>query len=201
MKPLSRELAIAGSLDPQTTEQKAGQSESDLKIIELIEKSGGSVRKIAQNDDRLEVDFHLQPSTLTDEQLAPLSKLKNIFELHLGNTNITDRGMAYLEGLTTLVRLHLERTKITDTGLKYLKNLKNLAYLNLYGTGVTDAGLAPLKGLSNLKNLYLWQTKVTPAGVNDLKKALPSLNVDTGAELELSKTTTQEPKEKGEVKK
>jgi hypothetical protein len=56
-------------------------------------------------------------------------------------------------------------------------------YLNLYGTAVTDAGLKQLEGMTNLKNLYLWQTKTTEAGVANLKKALPQMDISTGAEL------------------
>jgi hypothetical protein len=177
-------------------EDKAGQTPAEQKALQTIEKLGGSVRTIAQNDDRLEVDFHLQPSSLTDEQLATLQELKKIVHLHLGNTNITDRGLAYVEPMTALTELHLEKTKVTDAGLAHLKNLKNLSYLNLYGTGISDAGLVHLKGLTNLKKLYLWQTKVTSAGVDDLRKALHDLDVSTGGDTETSKTDT---KPKGET--
>jgi len=107
-------------------DQKAGPSPAEQKAIQAIEKAGGSVRTLAQNDDHLEVDFHLHPSSLTDEQLAPLAELKKIVHLHLGNTNITDRGLTYLEPMTGLTELHLEKTKVTDAGLAHLKNLKNL---------------------------------------------------------------------------
>jgi Leucine Rich Repeat (LRR) protein len=181
-------------------EEKGGPSEADQKTIQAIEKLGGSVRQIAQNDDRLEVDFHLQPGSLTDDQLAILKDLKKVIHLHLGNTNITDRGLAQLSGLTTLTELHLEKTKITDAGLKALAHLSELSYLNLYGTGITDAGLANLKGLTKLKHLYLWQTKVTPAGVNDLRKAIPGLDANIGPDLESPKTGP-ESKEKTDTKK
>jgi len=193
-------LAAATVSQGKKAEDKGGPTEADQKAIQAIEKLGGSVRQIAQNDDRLEVDFHLQPGSLSDDQLAILKDLKKLIHLHLGNTNITDRGLAYLTGLTTLTELHLEKTKITDAGLKSLANLNALEYLNLYGTSVTDAGLVYLKGLSKLKHLYLWQTKVTPAGVNDLRKALPGLDANTGPDVETPKAT-QEVKEKVEPKK
>jgi hypothetical protein len=159
----------------------------DQQIIEKIEKAGGRVLSIAQNDNRLEVDFHLQSSDVTDQSLVSLQGLKDIYSLNLGKTKITDAGLAHVEGLTTLNRLYLQETKITDKGLVHLKGLHDLAYLNLYGTAVTDQGLASLAGLSNLKNLYLWQTKVTEAGIDKLKKSLPSVNIVTGTEPEPKK--------------
>jgi hypothetical protein len=184
----------------QKAEDKSGPSEADQKVIQAIEKLGGSVRQIAQNDDRLEVDFHLQPGSLTDDQLVALKDLKKVIHLHLGNTNISDRGLTHLASLTTLTELHLEKTKITDAGLKSLANLTALEYLNLYGTGITDAGLPALRGLSKLKHLYLWQTKVTQAGASDLRKALPGLDVNLGPDVESTKPA-QEAKEKTDSKK
>jgi len=89
---------------------------------------------------------------------------------------------------------------VTDAGLAHLKNLKNLTYLNLYGTGITDAGLVHLKGLTNLKKLYLWQTKVTSSGADDLRKAIPGLDVNTGGDTEPVKTDAK-PKEEPPTKK
>ena len=202
MKPFLFVMNLAGIPVSQAkkTEDKSGPSETDQKAIQAIEKLGGSVRQLAQNDDRLEVDFHLQPGSLTDDQLAVVKDLKKMIHLHLGNTNTTDRGLAHLAGLTALTELHLEKTKITDAGLKSLANLNALEYLNLYGTAVTDAGLAHLKGLSKLKHLYLWQTKATPAGVSDLRKALPGLDANLGPDIEAPKAA-QESKEKGDAKK
>ena len=172
------------SAEGQGKEQPA---ESEQKAIQAIEAVGGRVLGIAQNDDRLEVDYHLGSSSpiegqapLTDEHLAILEDLPKIVHLHLGRTSVTDQGLSHLEGLPNLTRLNLERTKITDVGLKHLENLNNLTYLNLYATEISDTGLLHLKNLSKLKKLYLWQTKVTKAGVAALQKALPQLDINTG---------------------
>ena len=159
----------------------------DQQKLEKIEKAGGRVMSIAQNDDRLEVDFHLQDSDVTSESLACLEGLKNLYSLNLGKTKINDAGFAHIKGLTALNRLYLQETKITDKGLINLKGLSNLTYLNLYGTAITDQGLDNLTALSNLKNLYLWQTKVTENGINKLKKSLPNVNVVAGWDQEQKK--------------
>ena len=155
-------------------------AENEDAAIAKIEKTGGSVRQIAQNDTHLEVDFHMAGATVNDAALVPLPALKNVIHLHLGKTGITDAGLAHVKPLTTLTELHLEETKITDKGLDQIKGLKGLTYLNLYGTAVTDAGLTHLTGLTNLAHLYVWQSKVTAAGADALKKALPKLDIVTG---------------------
>ncbi len=174
---------FSGGTEEESQPPTALESEGS-QAIGQIEEVGGGVRKIASNDERWEVDFHLQGFSLNpDDQLAHLKDLSNVAYLHLGNTSVTDRGMAQLAGLTTLTRLHLEKTKISDAGLEYLKNLHNLSYLNLYGTAITDAGLVHLESLTNLKKLYLWQTQVTNTGVKKLQQALPSLDINRGWEV------------------
>ena len=169
------------------------QEQSQQEAIKAIEEAGGSVREIAQNDKRLEVDFHLASDSLSNDTVAHVAKLGDVMRVHLGGIQITDAALGHLKGLSSLVALHLERTGITDAGLANLKGLKNLEYLNLYGTEVGDAGLAHLKGLTNLKKLYLWQTKATEQGIAELKKALPDLDVNTGWELKDAETDKKEP--------
>jgi len=172
--------SVMASFQTAKSQEKTGASGPEAQAIAQIEKAGGSVRQIAQNDERREVDFHLQGSACRDEQLAPLAKIKNIVSLNLGKTPITDAGLAHIRPLTGLVELHLEQTKITDQGLAQLKGLTNLSYLNLYGTEVSDVGLGQLTGLKNLRNLYVWQTKVTDEGIQKLKQALPGVNINKG---------------------
>lgn len=174
------------SAEGQGKEQPA---KSEQKAIQAIEAVGGTVREIAQNDDRLEVAYPRESkipiegqAPLTDEHLAILKDLPKIVHLRLGSTSVTDQGLSHLEGLPNLTRLNLERTKITDVGLKHLGNLKNLTYLNLYATEISDTGLLHLNNLSKLKKLYVSQTKVTKAGAADLQKALPKLDINTGLE-------------------
>ena len=159
----------------------------EAKTIAAIEKSGGTVRTLAQNDDRLEVAFNLQGAAVTDKDLLPMSQLKKVAYVNLAKTGITDAGLVTLKSLADLIQLHLELTKITDAGLHHIAALKKLEYLNLYGTNVTDAGLKHLSGLTELKNLYLWQTKVTKEGVEKLKQSLPKTDINTGWEAEPAK--------------
>jgi hypothetical protein len=178
-----RSLFLSTALIPAAL-PAAEPSEAQKAAIAKIEAAGASARPLAQNDDRLEVDYHLAGSTVTDEHLAPLAELANVVRLNLGNTGITDAGLKHVAGLTSLTSLHLENTRIGDAALAHLKGLAELTYLNIYNTPVTDGGLAHLKPLKKLEKLFVWQTKVTEAGVKDLQKALPNVKIDTGWKLE-----------------
>jgi hypothetical protein len=160
----------------------AQHTEAEKKAIDKVRQLGGFVMELAQNDNRLDVAFHLMDKKITAEHLAPLKDMKSIVYLNLRGTETNDDLLANLAPVTSLLRLHLEKTKITDKGLAHLKGLVNLEYLNLYGTEITDAGLVNLEGMKKLKSLYLWQTKVTDAGVDKLKKALPQLQIIRGIE-------------------
>ena len=164
--------ALSGSI------LRADQAHDDA--VKALEESGAAVRKVAANDERITVDFHLLRGGVNDETLAPAAKLQNVHEVHLGGAPITDAGLAHIAALTSIERLHLENTKITDAGLSSLKAMTGLKYLNLYGTTVTDAGLEHLAALEGLEKLYLWQTKVTDAGAAKLQKALPDLEINRG---------------------
>ena len=176
---MTRFTSLLGALQVKKQEAPATQ---DAKATADIEKAGGAVHRLAQNDDRLEVNFQLQGASVTDKELALLGQLKKVTYLNLAKTSITDAGLASLKSHPGITKLNLSQTKVTDAGLAHLKDLKQLEYLNLYGTAVSDAGLTHLAGLANLKNLYLWQSKVTPEGVKKLKASLPNLDINLGWE-------------------
>ena len=61
--------------------------------------------------------------------------------------------------------------------MEHLRGLTKLQELGLNSTQVTDAGLVHLRGLTQLRHLDVRNTRVTDTGVNDLKRALPKLNI------------------------
>ncbi len=192
-------LGAVGASPAQQEAEPASGTQLDPSIVEHIEKLGGTVRRIAQNEDALEVSFYLgrnqdglhlfeapkagTPKALAlDHELGVLKKLPEVVWLHLGGTDVTDEGLSQLSSLSSLTRLQLQKTRVSDSGLAHLKNLENLAYLNLYQTSVTDEGLSHLESLKKLKKLYLWQTKVTSRGAKKLQQVLPGCKINLGSE-------------------
>src|SRR5262245_49638833 len=87
--PAKGKPAPAGAAKPAAG-AAAAPSTPEAKAIAAIEKAGGSVRPLAQNDDRQEVSFYLQGAAIKDEQVAPVAALTKVYSVHLGKTGITD---------------------------------------------------------------------------------------------------------------
>jgi hypothetical protein len=181
LAPVALLLAIGAAL----AQAPAQPSDAEKKALDRVRQVGGLALELAQNDNHLDVSYLQSDGKFSADYLMPLHDLKGlVVHLNLRGQPVTDADLAQLRDLTALTELHLENTKVTDRGLENLKGLTNLEYLNLYGTQVSDAGLVNLEGLKKLKHLYLWQTKATAAGVAKLKKAVPAVDVNLGADLD-----------------
>lgn len=84
--------------------------------VSKVEANGGRVMKLAQNDDRLEVTFHLAEGEISDKSIQPVSELTQVYLVNLRGTAITDAGLAHLSGLDSLSRLHLEKPALPMRG-------------------------------------------------------------------------------------
>ena len=178
-------LKMEGPKDAlKSIELTDAQQKAEAKALDALKAKGALAMRVAANVNVVDVNFSLVGKDVADGDVKLLNGLEpTLVWLNLARTSVTDKGLAPVANFKGVRRLHLENTAVTDAGLKHLAGLGELRYLNLYGTGVTDAGLASLAGLSKLEKLYLWQTKVTDKGVADLKKKLPELYVNTGANL------------------
>jgi hypothetical protein len=111
---------------------------------------------------------------LTDAELGAISDLRGLRDLDIHQTGIDDAGLAHLAGLGRLRSLNLAGADITDAGLAHLSGLGRLAELDLSETGVTDAGVIHLAKLPALRSLTLHSTAVSSKGLRALGE-LPSL--------------------------
>jgi hypothetical protein len=119
----------------------------------------------------------LASTQITNAALDQLQGLKYLDSLGLASTQINDAGLAQLKLLPRLRSLYLTDTAVSDVGLEQLTALPALTELGLAKTKITDAGLTYLMGLKNLKLLSVSKKGVTMAAVNQLKEALPNLEV------------------------
>lgn len=182
---LSGLLVIAGASSLVLGEEKPAApaavkielTDADKAAVAELKKSGAQVLELAQNDNRVDVAFHLADGKIGNDHLKPLKGLKFVYGLNVRGKDIDDNGLQLLAETPSLVRLNVERTKVTDAGLKHLANLQNLEYLNVYGNEITDAGLDAVVPMKKLKKIFLWQTKVTIDGVAKLKAARPDLKI------------------------
>lgn len=118
---------------------------------------------------------------ITDAGLVHLKPLGRLTWLGLDGTRITDQGIAALQELGSLEALSLGSTRVTDAGLAQLEKLPSLRGLGLSDLNITDAGLKHLASIEKLKQVQIWgmkKTKVTQAGLDELKRALPGVQLD-----------------------
>lgn len=154
----------------------------ETKAIDELTKHGARADQIANGVNWRYVNFRgvEKPDAALYGQLK---SIPSIVELNLAGKQFTAEDLANISGLKNLTSLSLAQSNVTDGGLAAVENLEKLNSLNLFSTGITDAGLTHLSHLKNLHRLYLAETKVTDAGVEALKKALPDVKVNRGAEL------------------
>jgi hypothetical protein len=188
MRFITRMLFVAGvaCLSLVVVPSSSGQDEegvtveysaADKAAVEKIRESGGAVLEVAQNDNRLNVAFHLSTEEIGNDQLALVKDLGFIVSLNMRGTAVDDKGVANLGGCSGLQRLHLEKTKVTDAAIKHLAPLSGLEYLNIYGTAVTDVAIDDIAALKGLKKVFIWETKITIDGVAKLKEKRPDLQI------------------------
>ena len=159
------------------------------EILEKLKQRNIGIAHLGDGSNYLSANFvnvrNYQPSLLDN-----LENITNqLVRLRLSNQPINDEAVKKIANFKNLTRLNLENTRISDVSLEYLKALPKLQQLNLYGTNITDKGLAVLTKYPNLKVIYLWQTKVSKSGIEQLKKSLPSLQIETG-EFQFAKPDT-----------
>jgi len=174
-----KHLDTKGKLEPKTT---VGPTE-DLrkKVDELAADFPGGLTFESQESANLTFTGVSLRKNLTDENFAKIAPLiPRMVTMDLSATSVTDKSIALLATAENLRMIRLSETEIGDVSMDTLAGLKNLESVNLFGTKVTDEGVKKLAALPKLKRLYLWQTAVTPAAIEELKKALPELEIVTG---------------------
>ncbi len=97
--------------------------------------------------------------------------------LTLNQLPIDDAGSASLPSLSTVEKLTLVNPRITDRALEDIAKMVNLREFNLGEASVTVDGLLKLGELKQLVALNLRQVKVSPTDVDQLKAALPKVQI------------------------
>lgn len=142
-----------------------------------------------------------------DNDLALVSKLKNLERLYVSGTGLTDRGFEKLPGSALLNKLQVWSTSITDEGVKHFLKFPALVSLDLQSNNIGDPAISYIVQMDNLETLNLQETNVTEAGVKRLAelKSLKHLRlydtpVGDGAFVDFDKLNQLETLEIGETK-
>ena len=169
--------------DPKSYVERAFVSAADPENFTKLSEAGFYAQPIAANNNFVEV----KKKRTTDIDKSSLSLIDNVKEqvtwLHVGGADLSDADLGFLQGMDNLTRLHLENNPISDEGIKVIQGMPHLESLNLYGTQVTKEVLETLKTLPSLKKVFLWQTNVSQEEAEQIREALPEVEVDAGISL------------------
>jgi uncharacterized membrane protein len=160
---------------PEKPVEKAGEA-----ALQKLRDRGVVILPVAQNSNWLDANFITAVAVRDADMGLLLPVRKQLTWLKLGGALIDDSALAIIGQCSNLIRLQLDHTAITDKGMDWLKSLSRLQTLNLVGTHISSAGLMKLKDLKELRSLFLFQTAVDKKDWDQLKKAFPRVELDSG---------------------
>ncbi len=138
------------------------------------------IAKLANGLPKLK-ELRLNYTNVTDRCIEALAK-SNIEVLTLTYTELTDEVFVKAgaqKGFQRLIKLDLRYClKVTDRGIRSLKELPSLTKLELAGP-ITDGAIQDLAAIPNLSLLHLGKTQITAIGMTRLRKARPSVFIET----------------------
>lgn len=126
--------------------------------------------------------FGFAGSTIGDDGLQALAKVKQLKHLVFYHTRVTDAGLAPLKALTDLREVNAGpqfSMRLGDAGLATLAAIPSLETLTYSETILTyDGSLKHLKELKSLKSLKLEKTEIAPADLEKLQADLPGVKIE-----------------------
>jgi hypothetical protein len=140
-------LYAAASLTTALSADEPVRGPAEQAAVDQLKQLGGV---LIHYNDRVPqqavilVDFTNHPD-FREDWLKHLGAFPHLTGLGLSGTSITDEGLRQLKKLRTLDTLTLAETKVTDEGLAELIELKALRTLDVRGTGVTADGATVLR--------------------------------------------------------
>jgi internalin A len=150
----------------RTKDASMVSNQGEPAIAEWLRAIGGKVELAGEHISIVS----LKGTTITDAELAILTKLPRLTDLSLRRTEVSSVGLAHLSMIKSLQKLDLADTLLGDDALESLRPLTNLRVLHLDGTLVEGPGLAQLAVLNNLRELYLDNAPLGNAGLAHVAK-------------------------------
>ena len=160
-------LQDTSAAPPRRTKDAATvAAQGEAAIGDWLRSIGGNV----QMADGHVASVSLETTTITDAELAILTKLPRLGDLNLQHTEVSSVGLAHLSSIKSLQKLDLGDTLLGDDALSSLAALGHLRSLQLAGTLVDGPGLASLAGLTSLRELNLDNAPLGNAGLEHIAK-------------------------------
>lgn len=124
--------------------------------------------------------FNFSGSTVGDDGLKAITKVKTLTDVVCYHTRITDEGLKHLKELPYLKSINVGpqfSMRLGDAGLTTLCTIPTLERITYDETILTSASLQHLKSLRGLKELALTKTEIAPADLEKLKTDLQGVTI------------------------
>jgi hypothetical protein len=124
--------------------------------------------------------FNFSGSTVGDDGLKAITKVKTLTDVVCYHTRITDAGLTNLKELPRLKAVNVGprfSMRLGDAGLVTLGEIPTLERITYDETVLTAASLQHLKALKGLKELVLNKTEVPAAELEKLKAERPGVTI------------------------
>lgn len=145
-------------------------TDEDYKRVEsltLLERNISDIASLSNLTNLRELTL----GTMKIHDIYILTNLTNLQSLNLNGTQVND--ISALANLTSLQSLGISRARASD--IKLLSGLSNLKSLRIGSQQPIDT--RPLEKLTNLKELSISGRLIRNDQINELKKALPNLEI------------------------
>ncbi|MEZ6053809.1 MAG: M56 family metallopeptidase [Planctomycetaceae bacterium] len=168
----------ASTGDQEQRPEKPEPDSAQDRLIDEIERLGGSFDVDPDSDDGVVYGINLFNTEATDDTLKLLSDQRGLRWLSLSKTKITDEGLRHLSHLRKLYYLDLSHTNISGQGLEYLKGFPDLESVDLSQTGATDVALKYLMSMPKITDgrngaLSAEGNNFTVASIREFWRAYP----------------------------
>lgn len=145
-----------------------------LKALRIV------VTQTQNNSPGLALNF-VNVSALNPSIWAQLMSLKDqIISLRLNNIALKKQDLQQIALCKNLQNLQLANTQLNDDSMILIAQLPYLEQLNVYNNPLTDTGVLALQKCITLKKLFVWKTNCSQLALTELKKKLPSLQIEGG---------------------
>jgi uncharacterized membrane protein len=152
----------------------------DEKAMSELRGQGVLILSASESSNYLVINF-TNSRNITNVMLSNLIRLADqTLSVNLNFTSITDQQLATLTALKNLRLLHLNNTAVSDAGVAPISAIPELKILSLVDTKVTDQVLNKLSEMKNLRKIYVFNTSITRQGIEAFVRQNKQVVIDTG---------------------
>jgi len=162
---------------PEDRGTPASATAEVLKVTARVKELGGEV---VYSDGRIVgIDLAKGRMSASDEDIALIAKIDDLFEFRAAGNAITDVSCKLLAGFENLESISLENTQVTNAGLQQLGQLKKVHTLRLRrNPRLTDEALSQLPHWKELDTVALIESEFTDAAIDPLIRCPKLRDVD-----------------------